>query len=201
MTNKSKIIDKIVKKDYNNELEEVLSSKQFEEDVKNLLLDILYKVETSYNDYSTVKQNVLSKEKYIKNIINTIKNKCDVVKLIKPNLRDEKQNPKKFVVNHEKKEIICYPILTKLLYCISAIQKSENIVKDEDELLNKTITNVLNIGNNINTVEPLRDFNGFSWNIITKDIDNLYCNLIYQDLVILNGNEFFENWCNKNKQI
>ena len=87
MANKSKnIIEKIVKKDYNNELEEVLSTKQYEEDVKNLLLDILYKVETSYKDYAKVKQNVMLQEKYIQNIINIIKNKCDNIKLIKPDL-------------------------------------------------------------------------------------------------------------------
>ena len=200
MTNKSKnIIDKIVKKDYNNKLEEILSSKNYEEDVKNLLLDILYKVETSYKDYSTVKLRVLPQERYIQNIISIIKNKCDSIKLIKPDIRDDNQDIKKIIVDKYKKEIVCYPILTKLLYSISDIKKSENILKEDDELLNKTITNLINVGNNINTVEPLRDFNGFSWNIITKDIENLYYNLIYQDLIILNGNEFLEKWCNQNK--
>ena len=48
---------KIIKKNYNNELEEVLSKKPDNEDVKNLLLDILYKIENEYDDYKNVKVN------------------------------------------------------------------------------------------------------------------------------------------------
>ena len=38
-------------KDYNNELEKVLEGKSFSQEVKNLLLSMLYKVEISYADY------------------------------------------------------------------------------------------------------------------------------------------------------
>ena len=55
-------LDKIVKKDYNNQLEKVLEKKYFEENVKNILLSILYKIETSYKDYKQVKQNVETKD-------------------------------------------------------------------------------------------------------------------------------------------
>ena len=40
-----KLLEKIVKKDYNNELEEVLEKKYFDENVKSILLSILYKIE------------------------------------------------------------------------------------------------------------------------------------------------------------
>ena len=40
---KKSLLEKIVKKDYNNELEEVLEKKQFDENVKSTLLGILYK--------------------------------------------------------------------------------------------------------------------------------------------------------------
>ena len=73
---------KIVKEDYNDRLEEILAKKNFSEEVKNLLLDILYKIETAYNDYKTVKVNVLPLETYIKNIINIVKNNCDSIKFI-----------------------------------------------------------------------------------------------------------------------
>ena len=199
MSNKGqKIIEKIVKRDFNNDLEEILATKTYEEDVKNLLLDILYKIDNSYQDYKKVKVDALSKEEYIKNIIKTIKNKCESIKIVKPKLNEEEQT-KKIIVNKEKKEIISYPILNKLLYAISDIQKSQDIVRDEDKLISRTLTDMINIGNNINTVEPLRDFNGFSWNIISNDIEDIYCNLIYQNLIILNGNKFFEQWVNKNK--
>ncbi len=197
---KEKLIDKIVKKDYNNELEEVLNTKMYKEDVKNLLLDILYKVETSYKDYEKVKVNVLSKEKYVENIINVIKNDCNSIRFIRPNGEENVEN-RTFIVNKERKEILCYPIARKLLYCISKIQKSEDIIKTEIDLLNKTLTNTINVGNNINTVEPLRDFNGFSWNISVFEIENLYYNLIYQDLIILVGNQILEEWANKNENM
>ena len=193
MTKKNrKLLDRIIKKDYNNELEEILTYKPYSEDVKNLLLDILYKIENAYDDYTTVKVNVLPKEKYIQNIIDIIKKDCDSIKFIKEN---------NYYIDYDKKEIKCYPIERKLLYAISKIQKSEDIVKTEVDLLNKTLTNVINAGNNINMVEPIRDFNGFSWNISVGEIDNLYYNLIYQDLIVLIGNKFLEEWTNKNESI
>ena len=199
MSNKGqKIIEKIVKRDFNNDLEEILTSKNYQEDVKNLLLDILYKIDNSYKDYKKVKVDSLLKEDYIINIIKTIKNKCETIKIIKPKINEEEPE-KKVIVDRRKKEIISYPILNKILYGIADIRKSEDIVKDEDKLISKTLTNMITQGNNINIVEPLRDFNGFSWNVISKDIENLYYNLIYQDLIILNGNKFFEQWANKNK--
>ena len=69
-----KFLDKIVKKDYNNELEKVLEKKYFDENVKSMLLSILYKVETAYKDYEKVKPNVEEKEVFIQSIIDSIKN-------------------------------------------------------------------------------------------------------------------------------
>ena len=195
---KEKLIDKLVKKDYNNELEEVLATKYFDEEVKNLLLDILYKVETAYNDYSKVKVNVVSKEEYIKNIIYIVKNDCDSIRFMTPEESQERGN-RTFIVDKDKKEILCYQIARKLLYSLAKIEKSEDIIKSPNSLLNRTLTNTINVGNNINTVEPFRDFNGFSWNISTSEIENFYYNLIYQDLIILIGNQFLEEWTNQNQ--
>ena len=47
---KQNILGKIVQKDFNNELEKVIETKDFDEEVKNLLLGILYKVDVSYKD-------------------------------------------------------------------------------------------------------------------------------------------------------
>lgn len=112
MTKKEKLLDKLVKKDYNNDLEELLAKKDFEEEVKNLLLDIMYKIETSYNDYEMVKKNVLTKEEYIKNIIKNIKDNCESIELFRP----DENSKKSFIVDKENKKIMCYPILRKLLY-------------------------------------------------------------------------------------
>ncbi len=191
---KDKILKKIIKKDYNNELEEVLAKKDFEEEVKNLLLDILYKIENAYADYTEVKVNVLDKDKYIQNVINIIKNDCDSIKFMTTSSEN-----KSFKVDGQNKEIVCYPMERKLLYCLAKIQKSADIVKLEEALVSKTLTDLINVGNSINMVEPLRDFNGFSWNISVYEIENLYYNLIYQDLIILVGNVFLDEWANKNE--
>ena len=73
MQKKSEKIIDIIKKDYNNKLEAVLEKKYFDENVKSILLSILYKIETSYKDYKHVKQGVETKEEFIERIINTIK--------------------------------------------------------------------------------------------------------------------------------
>ena len=44
MLQKRNILDKIVKKNYNNELEEVLETKHFDEIVQSTLLGIMYKI-------------------------------------------------------------------------------------------------------------------------------------------------------------
>ena len=58
---KENLLGKIVQKDYNNELEKVIETKDFDEDVKNLLLSIFYKVEISYKDYKKLVQEVQKK--------------------------------------------------------------------------------------------------------------------------------------------
>lgn len=190
-----KFLDKIVKKDYNNELETVLEKKYFDEDVKSILLSILYKIETAYKDYKQVKQNVETKEEFIQNIINMIQRNCNEIKLVKPNSEESKIIGKRtFLVEKSKKRIICYNIERKLLYCISKVSKKDKIIKDDYFLINETLSNLINVGNNINTVEPLRDFNGYSWTIIPREIESVEHNIIYQNLIMLIGNKFLDNW-------
>ena len=46
-------------KDYNLELDEVLDNKYFSSNIKNLLLNMIYKIEVNYKDYSEVKRCVI----------------------------------------------------------------------------------------------------------------------------------------------
>ena len=190
---REKLLDKLVKRDYINDLEEVLAKKKYKEEVKNLLLDIFYKIENSYKDYETVKKNTLTKEEYMGNIVKAIRDYCEIIEFVKP---DRKQKTT-VTIDKENKKIICYPIAKDLLYSIAKIQKCEDVVKEEDIILNKAITNLINIGNNINTIEPLRDFNGFSWDVSVLDIENFYYNIVYQDLILLVGNKLIDEWVNK----
>ena len=69
-------------KDYNNELEKILEKKEFSQEVKNLLLSMLYKIEVSYSDYKKTKVNAVEKEYYLKRIIENIK-ECKKIELVK----------------------------------------------------------------------------------------------------------------------
>lgn len=197
---KENFLEKIVKKDYDNELEEILETKKFEENVKNILLEILYKIEISYKDYEKVKRDTETKEEYITKIIETIEKEIEEIELITPRSQEKGKTKKAiFIIDKENKKIVCSPIERELLYAISKISKQNQIVKEKDQLINDIITNAINEGNSINMVEPLRDFNGWSWLITKKEIENLSYNLIYQNLRILIGNDFLLKWI-ENKQ-
>lgn len=108
---------------------------------------------------------------------------------------------KTFQVDKAKKKIICYPIERKLLYCIAKINKNEKIIKDKYYVINRTLSDLINVGNNINTVEPMRDFNGYSWNTIPREIESICHNLIYQNIRILVGNKFLNKWIKNQEYI
>lgn len=194
---KDNILEKIVKKDYNNELELILEQKDFDENARSILLSILYKIEASYKDLEKVKRNVESKEEYIKNYIYIIQNKCNHIKIIHMKGEDSKiEKNKTFSIDKVNKEIQCYPIERKLLYAISKIAKRDRIIKSDYYIIDETISDLINVGNCINMCEPLRDFNGYSWTTIPREIESISHNIIYQNLRILLGYEFLNKWLN-----
>ena len=71
--NKENIFSKLGSKDYNNQLEKILENKDFSENVKNLLLSMLYRIQVGYDDYTTVKRIVENKKDYIEEILQIIK--------------------------------------------------------------------------------------------------------------------------------
>ncbi len=197
-----KFLDKIVRKDYKNQLEKVLEKKYFEENAKSLLLSILYKIEAAYKDYELVKRDVETKEEFIQNIINTIENNCTDIKLVKPYSEESTIiGNRTFLVEKKAKRIICYPIERKLLYAIAKISKKDTIIKNQYFIIDKTLSNLINVGNNINTVEVLRDFNGYSWTTTSREIESLHYNVVYQILRILLGHNFLIEWINNKEFI
>lgn len=196
------LFERIVKKDYKNELEEILEEKYFGENVKSLLLEILYKIETAYKDYETVKIGTKAKDEYINSFIEIIQNQCKTIKIVKPNSEESKiLDNKTFLVNKKRGEIICLPIARKLLYAIAKISKKERIVNKKYSLLSITISNMINVGSNINMVEPLRDFNGWSWTTVTREYESIEYNLIYQVLLILAGEKLLADWTKNSDSI
>ena len=190
-----KFFNKLVKKDYKNELEKVLEKKFFGENAKSLLLEILYKVEAAFKFYEVAKKDAKTKEEYIENYIRIIEQKCKTIKIVKPNSEQSKLlDGRTFIINKNRSEITCLPIARKLLYAISKLDKKDQIVNGKYFLLSSTLSNMINVGDCINTVEPLRDFNGWSWTTVSREIESIEYNLIYQNLIILVGRKFLENW-------
>ena len=190
MQKKSNFLTKFVKKDYNNKLEEVLSQKNFSEEVKNTLLSMFYKIENGYKDYKNVKRETFEKKEYIEKLINIVDKDCKKITFLPINSNEKE------VVDSENQEIKCLPIENRILYSLAKIQKRNIVVKYVDESIAKAFSFMLNTGNNINIVEPLRDFNGFSWNVIINDIEDLNYNLLYQNIIFLMGNKFVDKWVN-----
>ena len=200
--NKKNLLQKIVRKDYNNELEKILEEKQYGENVKSTLLSILYKIEAAYKDCETVKKDTENKDEYISKIFDIIKNDCNSIKIIKMSDEQNKiSNNKTYIIDKEKKEIISYPIERKLLYAIAKIGKKDKIIKDDYFVINDTLSELINVGNNIDMVEPLRDFNGYSWTNIPQEIESIDHNLVYQNLRMIIGYKFLSKWMKNNEFI
>ena len=79
-----KIFSNIISNEYSNRLENILDNKTFDENVKSLLLSMLYKIENGYNDYLKVKYNAISKDSFIERILNIVKDQCFEIEVVTP---------------------------------------------------------------------------------------------------------------------
>ncbi len=187
----------LIKRDRNKELEKILEQKNVDEQAKNLLQGILYKVEASYKDYQKVKSKKQTEEKYVEEILENIQKRCDKISVVKlrQKLADEEIQKEleknKYYVGEE---IVSYPIEEKILYAIEKKSRYPKILNNKYEEATIAISNLINTGKNMDRIEVLRDFNGWSWTTIKKEIENIEANLIYQTLQIILGEEFLDNW-------
>ena len=190
---------KIIKKDKNEELERILEEKNVDEQARNLLQGILYKIEVSYKDYQKAKQIEQIEEQYVNELLVNIKKKCNKIKIVKVSQKlnnEEIQNElknKKFYISEN--EIISYPIERKILYAIEQNANNNKILNDKYGDAAIAVSDFINTGKNIDRVEVLRDFNGWSWTTVKDEIENIDANLIYQMMQILFGRDFLDNWC------
>lgn len=193
------MLKKLIKKDKNEELERILEEKQIDEQAKNLLQGILYKIEVSYKDYQKVKGLDKTEEEYVGQLILNIKKKCNQIKVVKlsQKLVDEELQKElkknKYYVGEQ--EIVSYPIEEKILYAIEKKSNNKKILNNKYGEATIAVSDFINIGKDIDRLEVLRDFNGWSWTTIKKEIENIDANLIYQILQILLGEKFLDNWC------
>ena len=73
------MLEKFIKKDRNEILENVLAQKDVDERTKNLLQGILYKIDVSYKDYQNAKVIQRNKKEYVDEINKNIKRKCNKI--------------------------------------------------------------------------------------------------------------------------
>ena len=192
------MLEKLIKNDRNEKLETVLEQKHIEEQVKNLLQGILYKIEVSYKDYQKAKVTSRTEKQYVNEIISDIQRKCQEIKTVKfqndivdPEIKHKLEKNKYYI---DDKLVLAYPIEEKLLYAVEKKSNSDKIVNDKYEMLTIPLSNIINTGKSLDRVEVLRDFNGWSWTTIKKEIENINANLVYQTLRILEGEDFVESW-------
>ena len=81
------------------------------------------------------------------------------------------------------------------------LSKRDVIIKEKYYLKDIVLSDLINVGNTIQKVEPLRDFNGYSWTTLNYEIESMAHNLCYQNLRILIGNDFLEKWIYTNERI
>lgn len=168
---KEKIFSKLKDKDYNNLLEQILEKKDFSSTGKNLILGILYKMETNYNDYKMVKRDVPDKDEVLNNFINIVKENCKNLIIVKPeSIRSDVLNNanSKYIANLERKELEVFQNEKYVMEGLYSLYSNKHILNEKYGILKDAITEVFINGNSSNNVELLRDFNGFAWVYIFK---------------------------------
>ncbi len=183
-------------KDYNAELDAILDKKTFSSNIKNLLLNLVYKLEISYRDFEVVKKGVRSKEDFLNEIIETIRLYCDNVKTVEPDSNQAKSLKRhcvKSLTNTKERSVLCYPTEIALLYAISDISP-KYFYMESDILLKNRFQNALVNGYTYNNVEILRDFSGWSWDRTYPRSFEYIDNLIYYNLLVILGEKFLYDW-------
>ena len=184
-------------KNYNNELEQILEKKDFSSDIKNLLLSMFYKIEISYKDYQNVKRAAKEKNELMQQLIKIIEKDCNKIEIVEPNSgkgRVLKKYNLHSISDLAYKKIVSYPVEADFLYALADLERKYFYIQNQHYLESKVLEKVLKMGYCMEMKEIVRDFSGWSWKIEINEIENIYYNLIYQNLRILVGNKFLEEW-------
>ena len=183
-------------RDYNKILDKVLENKYISGIAKNIILSMAYKIENSYDDYKKVKRNVKTKDDFLNDLIYSVQEYVEHIKFAEPNSKDEallRQYKVNALTNEKEKSILTYPTELAVLYGISDITPKYFCI-DDSVKLKKQMQYMLVDGSNQNTVEILKNFNGWSWYNEYDKKANYVNNLIYQNLLMLLGEKFMEDW-------
>ena len=145
-------------------------------------------------DYQKTKVEVENKEEFFEKILQIIDKKCEEIVTTKDVLTDEKEKKVDFIVDKEKGQIVALGNEFVLLNAILVLGEKDICFPEEENLLQMPFTIFFNLGMRMHETEVIRDFNGWSWDIVTKDITNISVNLIFQSFLYLLGQEFIIQW-------
>ena len=140
---------------------------------------------------------VCDKGEFLDEIIDIIKNDCNEI-IVTNNPIEEN---KKFTVDKENGKIIALGNELTLLKSILVMGQEKISLAAEENILEPSISYFLNTANSANEVEVIRDFNGWSWDISSQDIENKQINIAFQTLVYLLDYEFIKNWINNTSKL
>lgn len=181
------------KLDYKEQLEMILEKKSFPVDVKNLLLNILYKIDNSYKDYESTKRLVDAKNAIIEELLSIVSD-CEQIETINPS---DKRKTNKTKLEQKNKGIVVEPNEKSLLYALYNLQEEKKVyLSEEYSALRNALPYILKEGKNMHRAEIIRDFDGWAWNTEFDEVAEIESNLIYQNLLILFGKVFLEEWMN-----
>ncbi len=183
-------IRKIYLKDYTNALEKVLEKKNFSIETKNLLLSMFYKIENAYQDYLKVKVEVYDKGVFLEDLIDIIDVECNEIEIVD----SIKEENKGYIVQKEEGKIVSIGSEFTLLNALIELGQETICMPEEENILQEPITYFINLGMRMHQSEIIRDFNGWSWEIILKDIADIEMNIYFQTFLYLLGYEFIDEW-------
>lgn len=184
-------------KDYNYILDKVLEEKRFSEDAKNLLLNMIYKIENSYKDYAQIKGIFETKTDFIDGIIDNVSKYCKYLFLVDPKKEEVKMLKEQNVLaltNEKEKRIYAYPTELAILYGVIEIKPKYFYIARNYYYLKEQLQALLVEGTILNDTEVIRNFNGWSWNLAEDANINHVANMIYQAIRILIDEDFLKEW-------
>lgn len=192
---KEAIFSKLKLKDYDNELEKILEEKGFSGDVKNLLLSMLYKIQTGYEDYETVKRDVISKKQLCENINKMIQETTFDFTILRPNQTSHALKGSKkaeYNINLVTRKMEIYPNEQSALNAIYGVEQQQLQLQKQYESIKEALSQFFFQGRSMDHIEMIRDFTGWTWSCNADEIQNVKYNLFYQNIRILLGNSFLE---------
>ena len=186
-------------KDYNYILDKVLEEKNFSEDAKNLLLNMIYKIEVSYKDYAQIKVVYMKQNTFIDNIIKIISDRCKYLFLVDPKYAEVRELKEKNVLaltDEREQRIYAYPTELAILYGLIDINPKYYYIPKKYNYLKKQLQRALVHGTVLDSTEVIRNFNGWSWDVAEDAGIDTVSNMIYQAIRILIDEDFLRMWEN-----